>query len=223
MMPVVLVNPSRKRRGRKARKSRKTHRASAKRLKNPSRGRRRRRNPSSAWGDALIDVLLGGLGGGVAIGAAMGSEKIPVAPVWQMVIFGAAGLLGAVGVAKWGSKATGAGLLGGTIALEALRGIELYSLSKATAEARAALPPPIITEGASLFSARAVRESGAVGPGVFGAPASMAGNPLSPGFRTVPEAGYTSRYLPAGARLMGPRSWVNESGAVYRFRSAHNA
>lgn len=219
MMPVVLVNPSRKRRrGRKGRKARRSRRASARR-RNPSGRRRRRRNPSSGWGDALVDVLLGGLGGGVTVAAAKGSEMIPVAPIWQMVIFGAAGILGGVATAKWASVSTGAGVLGGTVALSALRGVELYALSKATSDARAALPAP---EGGSLFAARARREAGAVAPGRMSAPPSMAGNPLG-GYRTVPEAGYMNRYLPGNARLMGPHSWATDGGAVYRFRSAHNS
>jgi hypothetical protein len=217
MMPVVLANPSRKGR-RKKKPRRKTTRASS-RKRNPSR--RRRRNPSSKWSDAVTDGLLGGLGGGVAVLAAKGAEMIPIAPVGQIAIQVVAGLAGAAMVAKWGSTAAGAGLGGGTVALGGLRGVEIWTLSRATKEARGELPAA--PESAGLFAARSRVEAGAVVLGNRPAPASMSGNPVSPDARTVPEAGYPRRWLPSGSRLMGPRGWAAEGGTVYRMRSAHNA
>lgn len=165
-----------------------------------------------SWTSALLDSLIGLGSGGVAYGADWGISMIPVAPLWQSVIFGTAGLAGSVALAKWVSPAAGAGLAGGTGYGLIGRVREQLALRKLASEDTSA--PAAAAEGGTVIDMRrrpGMREAGAV--------TSMSRGPnYGPQFRR--EAGDVNFRLPPGTRLMGPASWIyRDGGAVV---SAHN-
>jgi len=214
----------RSRKGKSRRRSN-PHRAKARRShgrrrrhSNPRRGHRR--NPSrggrTTWTSALLDSLIGLGGGGVAYGADWGISMIPIAPVWQSVIFGTAGLAGSVALAKWVSPAAGAGLAGGTGYGLIGRVREQLALRKLAAEDTS-------TPAAASSAAAGTVVNMARRPGIreAGAVTSMSRGPnYGPQFTRNREAGNVSYSLPQGTRLMGPASWIyRDGGAVV---SAHN-
>lgn len=174
-----------------------------------------------------MSVFMGLATGAVAYGANFGVEYIPVAPTWRSVIFGVGGLVGGVGLAKWGSPRLGAGFMGGVGALLTGRIVTQIRMAQVAPSSSTSS-----TTGASgLYgrkNPRAVygRGAGAVfreGGAVYresGAPVTTMMRPaFGPGFK---EAG-ASRYVPAPVRFYGPHSWAynGDAGAVRRV-SAHN-
>lgn len=117
-MPVVLVNPSRRRKRKNPRRAKRR----AKR-RNPSRAKRRnpygrRRNPTSkGFGGALVSSLMGGLGGLLSYGIHFGAAYAPIGNIGQTLILTGAGTLASMGVAAWADERAAAGLMGGTVAL----------------------------------------------------------------------------------------------------------
>lgn len=63
---------------------------------------------------AAMHGALGALGGVIAYGIDWGTAYVPVAPMWQTVIFGAAGAVGSIGVSMLADDRVGSGIAGGT-------------------------------------------------------------------------------------------------------------
>lgn len=168
--------------------------------------------------------FLGLVTGGVAFGVSFGVEYIPVAPLWRTVIFGTGGLLGSVGLAKWGSPTLGAGFGGGIGALLAGRIVTQVRMAQVAPQSTSASQPgasgaprrmnAVYNRGAA--SVHQYRGAGAVYARDAGAATTMRRPVFGPSFK---DAG-ASRYIPGPVRYFGPKSWAYEGGAVYV--SAHN-
>lgn len=164
-----------------------------------------------------------GLGSGiVGYGINWGVEYIPVAAVWRSVIFGGAGAVGSLALAKWADVRIGAGLMGATSALLTGRIVTQIRLAQVSPSSGSSAPA---VEGGAIRrrlreGGRVFRDGGAVYRTEAGAPVKSLKAPVfGPSFR---DAG-ASRYVPGPVDYFGPRSWVyGEGGAVRRYVSAHN-
>lgn len=240
-MPVVLVNP-RKKRVNKRRNARRKRR-------NPRRARAgslaRRRNPRvRSMKEGAIGGLLSSLGGVVAYGLHFGSSYAPVGNIGQTLILAGAGTVTSIGTAWFADDRAAWGIMGGTIALVTGRLHAQWALG-AMVKKKAApngadgvytrgagAPIPAFTgrlrPGAGVVvprgAAAMMNQQGQVQPAVATTSHRMgfAGGetfkvPVStPG---VTDAG-ASRYIPGNARWFGPQSWAYDAGKV--FRSAHD-
>ena len=114
-MPVVLVNPTRRKRRNKRRNARRKRR-------NPRRARAgslaRRRNPRvRSMKEGAIGGMLSSLGGVVAYGLHFGSSYAPVGNIGQTLILAGAGTVTSIGTAWFADDRAAWGIMGGTIAL----------------------------------------------------------------------------------------------------------
>ncbi|HXS82634.1 MAG TPA: hypothetical protein VN896_07915 [Methylomirabilota bacterium] len=197
------------------------------RRRNPSFGYRRRRNPTSSWGQAFLAWAMGMGSGVVGYGINWGVEFIPLATIWRSVIFGGVGAAGSLALAKWADPRLGSGLAGATGALLTGRIVTQIRLAQVSPTSGSTASTP---EGGALYrrNPRAQLDAGRVfrdGGAVFsrreaGAPVrSMKSPAFGASFR---DAG-ASRYVQGPIRYFGPRSWVYgpDGGAVRRV-SAHN-
>jgi hypothetical protein len=146
---------------------------------------------------------------------------IPVSPIWQGVIFGVTGAVGAIALAKFNFRAAAAGLVGGTGYGLIGRVREILALNKiadqsSTASSTSQPEAPGAPVSRGIAGAGRVREAGAV--------TSMSPGPnYGPQFSRNPRggAGNVNILTPPGSRMMGPHSWIYETGRVERV-SAHN-
>ena len=191
----------------------------------------RRRNPTAKWGDAFMSTLLGLVTGAVAYGVNFGVEYIPVAPLWRTVIFGSAGTVGSLGLAKWGNERLGAGFGGGVGALlmgRVVTQIRMHQVAPAAAPSTAGASGMHSMHGRGAGrvytrDAGAVysRDAGAVYQRDAGGLATMRRPVFGPSFK---DAG-ASRMIPGPVRFFGPHSWAYDAGRVGRpttYVSAHN-
>ena len=197
------------------------------RRKNPSRYRRRR-NPKAANLKAALSALgLAALGGALGYGVDWGVSHVTIAAPWQTALGAGIGILGTLGLAKWGDERLAAGLGGVTAAVTIARVRDLVGLRTVTPPTQ--VPAAQGQAAAMRGHASAVYQSAAA---VYQAQAAalrkntvrtmrapVYGSGFKRGYR---EAG-ASFYTPGPVRYFGPRSWAynTESGVVVRYRSAH--
>lgn len=179
----------------------------------------------------MVAFGLAGLGGGLVYGVDWGISHMKTSATVQALAFGGVGLLGALGVARWGDERVAAGMGGATVFALIGRVREAIALSKAasptatgpTKEAGAVYSQPYGGAGAvyamnpaDAHQLTAARYVGA--PRTFGASFKEAGAV----YKTNP-----SLYVPGPVRWYGPRSWAYnvgpDAGVVRRFVSAHSA
>ncbi|MGH7605577.1 MAG: hypothetical protein ACRENK_16480 [Gemmatimonadaceae bacterium] len=175
-----------------------------------------------------MSTFLGLVTGVVAYGVNYGVEYIPIAPMWRSVTFGVGGLVGSIGLSKWGSPTLGAGFAGGVGALLMGRVVTQVRMAQiAPSSSSQAMPG-----GASavymrnprarhMVGAGAVytRDAGAVYQREAGAATTMRRPAFGPSFK---DAG-ASRYVPGPVRFYGPASWAYQADAGRpRYVSAHN-
>ncbi|MHC4218178.1 MAG: hypothetical protein ACYSU7_06935 [Planctomycetota bacterium] len=219
-MPVVLVNPSSRRRRTNPRRRRRTTRRRTRRYARVRGYTRRLPNPTTSWKGAFGCAGLGGLGGLLAGGLEWGADYLPW-PAWgqALSLFGA-GALTSVALCKLADTRVGAGVAGGTTAILVGRVRQLVALAaldngngngNGNGDASA-----VIRRGAgAVYDAAQMRRQQT--------PYSMKTSSF-PGARTfkVPEAG-ASYYLGGPQRRYGPHSWIYQRGAGAVYVSAHNA
>lgn len=221
-MPVVLVNPS-KRRKKKRRAKRRANPRRPKRRRNPSR----RRNPRAAnLKRSAMAAGLGMLGGGVAYGLNYGVSQLPVEQIPQAAILLLGGGATSMALARYADERAAAGVAGGVAAMGIGRVRAILAARQAQEGAASS------AEAGALYGRRAgpyQRQAGAVfrpreAGAILGKPnqgaTRMATRAMSaPSFK---EAG-ASRFVQGGQRWFGPQSWAARAGAGRVFVSAHNA
>ena len=187
----------------------------------------RRRNPTQKWGQAFMSTFVGMITGFVAYGVNFGVEYIPVAPLWRSVIFGTGGLVGSLGLSKWGSPTLGAGFGGGVGSLLLGRVVTQFRMSQVaptTTAGASGARRQVNGRGAGAVYSRDAgrvynREAGAVYEREAGALATMRRPVFGPSFK---DAG-ASQYVPGPVRFFGPHSWAYDAGRTGRqYVSAHN-
>jgi len=210
-MPVVLVNPSRRRRRANPKRRRRVTRRRRRRSVRVSGYTRRLPNPTTTWGGALACTGLGMVGGLLAGGLEWGADYLPL-PAWAQAasLFGA-GALTSVALCKWADTRVGSGVAGGTSAVLVGRVRQLVGLARLGGSPGAGM----VRDAGAVYDAAQMRQRTA--------PMTMKDSRF-PGAATfkVPEAG-ASYYLPGPQRRYGPHSWIYSRGAGAVYVSAHNA
>jgi len=161
-----------------------------------------------------------GAGTGLAIFAVdFGISYIPVAPLWQAVIFGTAGIAGSIGLC-WLSERAAAGAASSTATILTGRIVEMVKLGPLAKQPSTAAQ----TEGAAVRrfteGGAVVRTEGGTVVRTEGGARALTASPFNQGFK-VPE-GAASAYVHGPARHYGPHAWIHdlEAGRA-RLVSAH--
>lgn len=218
-MPVVLVNPSPKRRRSRANPARRRRRTKSRRHRIRAHTRRypRMRNPTGSWGAAFVAWLLGSTGGAVAAGMDWGADYLPW-PAWaQALTLGTAGTLSSIAVCKWADVRAGCGLAGGSAALTLNRVRQVIALARTA-------PPAGTSATTSDASAVVHGQAGIVRPNagqmVKRRDAQTMKAPALGGASYKQQAAAPT--YPAMGTRFGPTSWVYGQQASAVYVSAHN-
>lgn len=224
-MPVVLVNPSGKKR--RSNPKRRRRGKAKKRRRNPTL-LARRRNPKSNWKGSAIGTVIGMLSGGVSYAGRWGASYLPWKDWQQTLTFGGGALAASLLSARYVDERMGVGVAGGAGALIAQDLKNIIEVRRLTQGAPANGADAVYRlTGRAARGASAVYQMQEAGAMVRkSAATSLAGNPLAPSQsfkRPIGGDAGASRFVQGGpVRLFGPRSWAtHDSGR--RYVSAHNS